>query len=110
MVFLAESISLCDGDLKPVISLLKNVVQLFQFGIPILLIIFGLIDLGKAVIAGKEDEMKKAQGTLIKRFIYAVAAFLIVSLVSFAMGLVGSTEWKTCWGETGRANISDVEG
>ena len=29
--------------------------------IKILLILFGVIDLGKAVIAGKEDEMKKSQ-------------------------------------------------
>ncbi len=104
-------IDLCNDTegLGQVVTLLKNVVKIIQWGIPLLLIVFGLLDLGKAVIAGKEDEMKKAQGTLIKRFIYAVAAFLIVTLVTFAMGLVGSTEWKNCWSGTGRADISTVE-
>ena len=99
------------SDLGPVVSLLKNVVKLIQWGIPIILIIFGMLDLGKAVMAGKEDEMKKAQGTLIKRFIYAVAVFLVVTLVTFVMGLVGSSDWKDCWNGVGSANTSsgDVE-
>ena len=95
-------------ELGPIVTLAKNVVKLFQWGIPMVLIIFGMLDLGKAVIAGKEDEMKKAQGTLIKRVIYAVAVFLVVTIVSFAMGLVGSTDWKNCWNDTGRANVEDA--
>lgn len=97
-------------ELGPVISILKAVVKLFQFGIPILLIIFGMIDLGKAVIASKEDEMKKAQGTLIKRAIYAVAVFLVVTIVSLVMGMVGAEEWKTCWGNYGKANVNNIDG
>ena len=95
-------------QLAPVINLAKGAVTLLQSGIPIALIIFGMIDLGKAVIAGKEDEMKKAQGTLIKRFLYAILIFFVVTLVSFAMQLVGgsfdeetdankSTSWIQCW-------------
>ena len=91
-------------ELGPVISILKAVVKLFQFGIPILLIIFGMIDLGKAVIASKEDEMKKAQSTLIKRAIYAVAVFLVVFVVTLLMNVVadnaedsGANDWKSCW-------------
>ena len=94
----------CQG-LDPVIKILKAVVGLIQFGVPILLILFGMLDLGKAVIAGKEDEMKKAQGTLIKRVIYAVAVFLVVTLVTFIMGVVGDSDaedaesesWSKCW-------------
>lgn len=102
------AIAACKG-LDDVVNLLKNVVTLFQWGIPMVLIIFGLIDLGKAVVAGKEDEMKKAQGALIRRFIYAIAAFLIVTLVTFAMGLVGSTDWEKCWGSVGKAEVVEVE-
>ena len=98
----------CTG-LSDVIILLKNFVRLLQWLIPMGLILFGLIDLGKAVIAGKEDEMKKAQGTLIKRVIYAVAVFLVVTIVSFAMGLVGSEDWKDCWNNVGGANSNAVE-
>lgn len=94
----------CMG-LEPIIRILKNVVKLIQFGVPVLLILFGMIDLGKAVMSSKEDEMKKAQGTLLKRFIYAVAVFLVITLVTFVMGLVGEAgadeadedSWISCW-------------
>ena len=95
------------SNLRPVINILHAVVSVIQFGIPIVLIIFGMIDLGRAVIAGKEDEMKKAQGTLIRRFIYAIAVFLIVTLVTFIMGIVGDSEtgadtdtWLSCWNQS----------
>lgn len=100
------------GGIGPIISLAANFVHLLQWVIPIALILFGMIDLGKAVIAGKEDEMKKAQGTLIKRFIYAVLIFFVITLVGFIMGLVGDSgvdvddaggdnvsemSWNKCW-------------
>ena len=86
----------CNG-LFDVVVLLRNVVTLLQWAIPIGLVLFGMLDLGKAVIAGKEDEMKKAQGTLIQRVIYAIAIFLIITIVTFVVGLVGGPDWKTCW-------------
>lgn len=89
------------GGLEAVVHVIKNVVDIIKILIPIGLIVFGLLDLGKAVIAGKEDEMKKAQGTLIKRCIYAAAVFLVVNLVVFVTGLVGATEWKNCWNAVG---------
>lgn len=98
------------GGLGPIINLLKNVVRILQFLIPIGLILFGILDLGKAVIAGKEDEMKKAQNTLIKRVIYAVAVFLVVTIVMFAIGLVSAdTEWAECWDGAGAASGEGVE-
>lgn len=96
------------NDLAPLIRLLKNgVIPLIQIGIPILLIIFGMIDLGKAVIASKEDEIKNAQKMLIKRAIYAVAIFFVVLIVQVVFGLLtttgdsnigeAGTSWYDCW-------------
>lgn len=107
------------GGLFEIVVLLVNVVNLLKWIIPIGLILFGMLDLGKAVIAGKEDEMKKAQGTLIKRVIYAIAIFLVVTIVTFVTGLVGSKNWKTCWNDAQdgiqgnyveTSNTNDVEG
>lgn len=101
-------IDYCSGEasLAPVIKLATNVVKILQFAIPLALILFGMIDLGKAVVAGKEDEMKKAQGTLIKRFIYAVLIFFVVTLVTFVMSVVGESakeagdnNWSSCWSD-----------
>lgn len=94
------------SNLEPVIRLLTTVFRLLQWGIPIVLILFGAIDLGKAVIASKEDEMKKAQSTLIKRVVYAVIIFFLFTIVNLVMGIVGGTgaegdtvNWATCWNQ-----------
>lgn len=89
------------GGLEDVVRIIKNVVDIIKILIPIGLIVYGLLDLGKAVIAGKEDEMKKAQGTLVKRCIYAAAVFLVVNLVVFITGLVGAKGWQQCWANAG---------
>ena len=69
-------------------NLVTQVVKVIQFGMPIVLIILGMVDLGKAVMSNDEKEMKAAQGKLIKRVIYAVAIFLIVAIVKLVFGLL----------------------
>ena len=79
------------GGLSPIVRIIKRGVFPFvQIGIPILLIVFGTVDLGKAVISSDEKEVKQAQGRLIKRCIYAVAIFFITTLVSLLMSLVAT--------------------
>ena len=99
------------GTLWPIISLIKNgLIPVIQIGIPIILIVLGMLDLGKAVVASKEDEIKNAQKMLIKRCIYAVAIFFVVLIVTFVFGLVAdnsagganeATNWTQCWNYKG---------
>ena len=69
-----------------------NAIHIIVLGIeivvPILLIIFGLIDMAKAVMSQKEDEIKKGQQTLIKRFIAAIIVFFVVFLVKTVVKFV----------------------
>lgn len=102
MLFSAVS---CDA-LMPFIRLIRDgVIPLIQIGIPIILIILGMFDLGKAVMASKEDEIKSAQKLLIKRCIYAVAIFFVVFIVQLVFGLIdnsgnyGQENWITCWNQ-----------
>ena len=86
-----------NADLLAVIGIAKKVLLVLQIAIPIALLIFGTVDLGKAVMAGDEKEIKSATNILIKRVIAAAAVFLLVLLVSTVTGWVGGTEWKACW-------------
>ena len=93
----------CDA-LMPIIRLIRDgVIPLIQIGIPIILIVLGMLDLGKAVMASEEDEIKSAQKLLIKRAIYAVAIFFVVFIVQVVFGLIdnsgdlGQSNWITCW-------------
>ena len=103
MLFLDQ----CD-NLLPLIRLIKNgIIPLIQIGIPIILILLGMLDLGKAVVASKEDEIKAAQKLLVKRAIYALAMFFVVLIVQLVFGLLSSTgdsqienegaSWQACW-------------
>lgn len=93
-------------ELLPLLKLVRHgIIPVIQIGIPIILIILGMFDLGKAVVASKEDEIKAAQKLLIKRAIYAVAIFFVVLIVTAVFNLVGSTSgentatWYDCWKE-----------
>ncbi len=98
-----DSIPACNG-LDTVVRLIKDgIIPIVQIFIPILLIVFGTIDLGKAVISSDDKEVKAAQGRLIKRIIYAVLIFFIVTFVTVVMNLVGTagedggSAWWECY-------------
>ena len=57
------------------------------------LIVLGTIDMGKAVLAGKEDGMKKAQSTFVKRIIACLCVFLVPVFVRIIMSLANMA-WK----------------
>lgn len=84
---------------QSLIDLLNDILKYPRIIVPILVIGLGLIDLGKAVMASKEDEMKKAQKTFIKRVIIGVAFFFIPALVNIIMWLaniVWNGMYPTC--------------
>lgn len=100
------------GGLLPLVRIIRQgVLPIVQIGIPILLIVLGTIDLGKAVIASEDKEVKAAQSRLIKRCLYAIAIFFVVTLVTIVMNLIStandnnienSTSWQGCWQAAGK--------
>jgi len=97
----------CDENLLPIVQFIKNgVFPIIQIGIPILLILMGTIDLGKAVLSSDDKEIKGAVGKLVKRAIAAVAVFFVATLVALLMNMFtkqhgsrvdGTTCWQACW-------------
>ena len=73
------------GDLANILHLIYNAIRI---GVPIILILVGMFGLGKAITQQKEDEIKKAQSTLIKQAIAAGIVFLMFSLVSLLVSVV----------------------
>ena len=78
----------CNGLLWLVKLIRQGLFPILQWGIPIILIVLGTIDLGKAVISSDEKQVKEAQGKLVKRPIYAVLVFFIVFIVNFVFSMV----------------------
>ncbi len=78
-----------EGLFPQVISIIVTVIKI---GVPILLVILGMLDLGKAVMAQKEDEIKKGQSLFIKRLIAAILVFLVVFIVQIAVRFIAKDE------------------
>ena len=105
------AIDVCsDGSLAPLWTLIGTIINIIWIGIPIILITLGSIDLGKAVISSKEDEVKKAKKSFLNRLLYAVAVFCVVWLVTFIFDQVAklgltdvdannASSWKACWSQ-----------
>jgi len=72
--------------------IVSTIVTLIKIAVPILLIIFGMLDLGKAVVAAKEDEIKKGQQTFIKRAIAAVIVFFVIQIVQIVVRFVSGND------------------
>ena len=72
--------------------IVSTIVTLIKIAVPILLIIFGMLDLGKAVVAAKEDEIKKGQQTFIKRAIAAIIVFFVIQIVQIIVRFVSGND------------------
>lgn len=89
-------------EIGPVVAIVKQVVTIIYIAIPIILILFGVLDMAKAVMAGDEKEIQGAQKIFIKRLLYAGIAFLIPLIVLFLMRFVSKytkngEAWYECW-------------
>ena len=72
--------------------LVSYAILIIKIAVPIILVIFGMMDLMKAVIASKEDEIKKGQQTFIKRLIAAVIVFIVIQIVQIIVKFVSSND------------------
>ncbi len=101
--------TLCGNILVPneLFNLVSTIIQMIKIVVPILLIIWGMLDFAKSVVAKKEEDIKKYQKAFVSRLISALVVFLIVVIVQFAVNLVSSVEEQS--NEDGQT-ITDVWG
>ena len=109
---LATDFNTC-GGLTSILKLIYNIINILRIIIPIILILLGTIDLGKAVIASDDKEIKSAQSLLIKRVVYAAAIFFIPMLVYVIMNLVanaGASDNTPGGAANGEAKVNEETG
>ena len=106
----------CDTDFISILRIVRWIINIICFGIPIVLIVLSIFDIAKIVVAGNiDDKLKKEVTSKIgTRFIYAVIIFLVPTIVSVIFRFIpaggqGSSgnytinnlTWKDCWDEAG---------
>ena len=88
-------VSCGNGTIRNIPSRLKDIINtivtIIQIGVPIVLIILGMIDFGKSAIAQKEDEMKKGQRVFISRLITALLVFFVILFVKVGIRFVNDS-------------------
>ncbi len=77
---------------KKVPEFVSMFILIAQVVVPVLLVLFGMIDFAKGVMSQKEDEIKKGQQTFIKRLLVGAIVFFVVALVKMLVSIVGDTD------------------
>lgn len=88
-------------ETKAIWNLVGNILLIVKIVIPILVIIFGMIDIGKSVVNSKPEDISKSFKSFLFRLVAAIAIFFIPTLVSFAIKLANGfndveNDYKTC--------------
>ena len=96
----------CDADFVSILKIVRWVINIICWGVPIVLIVLTVLDIAKIVIAGNiDDKLKKEVGSKVTtRLIYAIIIFLVPTIVSLIFRFVpvdqskvNGLTWKDCW-------------
>ena len=82
-----------DEDPPSTAYLIKQAMNILRIAGVAIAITLGTVDIAKAVIASKEDEMKKAQKTFVKRIIACVVIFLVPTFINIVIKM-SYTSWQ----------------
>ena len=87
------------------------VIYIIRIAIPIIIILLGTLDLGKAVIAGEDKKIKEAQKSFLTRLVYGIAIFFVFNIVDVIFGLLGfdvdNGAPRVCWVCATKPNSSE---
>ncbi len=79
-----------NGVPHQIIKIIHMVYNAIRIAVPIILILVGMFDMGRAITLQKEDEIKKAQQLLARKAVAAALVFIIVSAVGLIFSVVNS--------------------
>lgn len=71
-------------------KILKQILDIVQFAIPIIIIALSIVDYVKALTAQNQDEIKKSTQKLIKRLIIGVLIFALPAILEFILKIAGA--------------------
>lgn len=108
MIAANDTMQMC-CNMRPFLNILRYVIVIIQFSVPLLLIVLGTVDMFKAMTKGDEKENKKVVDTFVKRLIYGVMIFLVPFLVRLVFKVlndnilnnqkeeINSMSWLSCF-------------
>jgi ABC-type spermidine/putrescine transport system permease subunit II len=75
-------------DTSEILQLLGWALTIFKIIIPLIIIALGLVDLGKAAVSSKPEEIKKSATSLMWRLVGGIVIFFVPTIVMLVFGFV----------------------
>ena len=97
----AADIYSCEASMKGVLidsripEVVSTIVLVIKIVVPILLVIFGMIDLMKGLTSQKDEEIKKGQQIFVKRLISGALVFFVFVIVQLIISFAAADGEKT---------------
>lgn len=87
-----------------VLQLVGWVLTVFKIAVPLIIVVLGIIDLAKAAISSKPDEIKKSVTSLVWRLVGGIAIFFVPAIIMMLFGFIKDytaaeeeiTSWDIC--------------
>lgn len=81
--------SLCSNPgFKQAAKILGFVIMIIRWIVPLIIIVLGMVDFGKAAISNDEKALNKATASLIRRFVAGIVIFFIPTIIMAALNVV----------------------
>ena len=80
--------SMCQG-LSSGLQLIGRLIYIFKLFLPLILIVLGIFDIGKAVISSKSEDVKKHMKNFLYKIVVCVIVFFIPNICMIIFGFVG---------------------
>ena len=77
-------------EISPILKMIGDLLGIFKLALPLILIALCIIDIGKAVISSKTDDIKKNIKACVKKLIVCVAIFFVPTICMVVFGFVNS--------------------
>ena len=101
----------CDCLIRPTIYIIKTVYNIVKILVPVGIILFGMLELIKAIMSKDDTAIKKTQSALINKVIAGVIIFFIFIVVDLSLSLLEKNnvdvgDWLSCWQNPGTVDSS----
>lgn len=92
-----DTSEICNHINSELATFIYNIIRVIKLGVPIILVLMGILDFAKGVYASKEDESTKAQKDFIKRIIAGAAVFLMITLTQLVINVIDKKSNGEIW-------------
>lgn len=75
-----------------IVRVVRSLIELIKYVVPILLIIMGMMDFGKVVFGKPDEQMKKSKSSFMARSVAAILVFLTITIVQMVLGIISTDD------------------